>query len=58
MMVQLPGCENVAAVPDTLQTESAEELNATGKPEVDVADKFNVFPTVCFGTLGKLTVCA
>jgi hypothetical protein len=56
-MVQVPLVTNDAVVPDTVHTPVVEDANPTANPDVAVALKLAVVPTVCVAIAGKVMVC-
>jgi hypothetical protein len=56
-MVQVPLVANEAVVPETVHTPVVEDANATVNPDVAVALKFSVVPTVCVAIAAKVIVC-
>ena len=53
----MPEVSRLAWVPVTVQTEGVVEAKLTGRPELAVADRFNVVPAVCDGIAAKVIVC-
>jgi hypothetical protein len=59
LMVQVPAAANVSVVPLTVQIDGVEEVRATARPDVDVADNVGgVTPIVCVAGALNVMVCA
>ena len=56
-MLQFPAAINEAVLPVTVQIAGVADEKLTARPEVAVAERFNVVPAVCAPIAGKLMVC-
>jgi len=55
-MVQFPGAISEAELPETVQIAGFVDEKLTGRPELAVADRFNVAPMFCAPMAAKVMV--